>query len=276
MKKNKVLYTCITGNYDQIINHDFIHPDYDYVCFTDNPPKDPEKYIWQFKPLQFDKLDNARNNRWHKLHPHLLFSQYEESLYLDGNINIKNQAFFEQLQNFENKTEFMRLQPHFFRQNIYDEFEECIKISKDDVNLMKLQMKEMKNSGFDGNYYHQHFFENNIILRRHHSSECQKAMTDWWWWLENYSYRDQLSLTYVLWQNNFLVEYLFPKNIRQLNFVEFHNTIKHSSREMLLKKIKDLQHLEKEWEQIKKFRKLPIYKIYDKYHRLKNKFKKHL
>ena len=94
MKNKKVIYICITGNYDQIINHDFVNHEYDYVCFTDNIPKDRENYIWQFKPLQFNKLDNVRNNRWHKLHPHLLFSEYEESLYLDGNINIKNKNFF--------------------------------------------------------------------------------------------------------------------------------------------------------------------------------------
>lgn len=249
-KNKKVIYTCITNNYDQIINHDFVNPDYDYICFTDNITENKNNYIWEFRSLRFNKLDNIRNARWHKLHPHLILSEYKESLYVDGNVNIKDQKFFEKLQYFENETEFMRIQPHFIRKNIYEEFAECIKIVKDDINLMKLQMKAIKKSDFDGNYYNQHFFETNVVLRRHNDQTCTKIMEDWWWWLENYSRRDQLSLTYVLWKNKVNIEYLFPSNIRELNFIEFQNNLSHHSNEYILKK-----NFEKEFNLSKKLKK---------------------
>ena len=30
------VYTCITGDYDNLIQHTYIDKDYDYICFTDN------------------------------------------------------------------------------------------------------------------------------------------------------------------------------------------------------------------------------------------------
>ncbi|NCC71252.1 DUF616 domain-containing protein [bacterium] len=270
MHKNKVIYTCVAGNYDQIINHSLVNLDYDYICFTDHIPENKDDYIWKFRPLQFDKLDHARNNRWHKLHPHLILPEYQESLYLDGNINIKDKAFFKQLRYFENKNELIRINPHFDRTNIYDEFNECLQTPKDNINLISLQMKKIRESGFDGNYYNHHFFENNIILRRHHSSLCKKIMADWWRWIENYSYRDQLSLTYVLWQNNFLVEYLFSKNIRSLKSVAITNSLNHenSENQKLKNQITALK------DELKEIHDSKIFKVYNLYQQYKEKILK--
>jgi hypothetical protein len=37
MKNNKVVYTCITGDYDTLIEPRYVTEGFDYVCFTDNP-----------------------------------------------------------------------------------------------------------------------------------------------------------------------------------------------------------------------------------------------
>ena len=36
-KYKKVVYTAITGNYDELITPEYINKDWDYICFTDNP-----------------------------------------------------------------------------------------------------------------------------------------------------------------------------------------------------------------------------------------------
>jgi hypothetical protein len=34
-KPTKVIYTCISGNYDTLHDNIYVNPDWDYVCFTD-------------------------------------------------------------------------------------------------------------------------------------------------------------------------------------------------------------------------------------------------
>ena len=88
-KKNKkagVIYTCITGGYDKLRSHTHTNPNWDYVCFTDDLSM--ENPSWEIRSLFFDKLDNVRKQRWHKLHPHMLFPEYEKSIWIDANINV--------------------------------------------------------------------------------------------------------------------------------------------------------------------------------------------
>ncbi len=82
---------------------------------------------------------------------------------------------------------------------------------------MKKQIDLIRKDGFPSNYG---LFENNIIFREHHDRDVIKIMNDWWRWVENYSRRDQLSLTYVLWKNNFQVSPLsdIPLPEQQKNF----------------------------------------------------------
>lgn len=91
-KAKRVIYTCITGKYDTLKTMKYIDKDWDYICFTDNASIKPDG-VWEIKPLQFSELDNSRNNRWHKLNPHLILSDYENSIYIDGNIRIKTKNF---------------------------------------------------------------------------------------------------------------------------------------------------------------------------------------
>lgn len=202
-EKKSVLYTCITGNYDRLSNHSFIHPDWDYVCFTDNPSiKNNDNLSWQVKQLVFDKLDNVRNNRWHKMHPHILFPEYEKSVYIDANINIISKELFDDIDIAVRDSKKMSFGPHLSRKCVYDELDACLKLEKDDPEIMKKQIDLIRNDGFPENYG---LFEGNVIYREHHDEDVIKIMNDWWWWVEYYSRRDQLSLTYVLWKNKYQI-----------------------------------------------------------------------
>lgn len=67
VKKNikKVVYTCLTGNYDNLPIHSYLDFNYDYVCFTDNENllKIKNYGAWQIRPLVFSDLDNTKNAR---------------------------------------------------------------------------------------------------------------------------------------------------------------------------------------------------------------------
>ncbi len=239
-KKTKVVYTCVTGNYDEIINHKYINDDWNYVCFTDNIPKDKNKFIWKFRSLKFDKLNDVRNSRWHKLHPHILFPEYNESLYVDANIDILNNRIFQDIKRADIARQLMSIGPHPERHNIYDEFDACEFLKKDNIKTIEKQKSIIKNSGFSGSFGT--FFETNIVYRKHNNKKIIKIMSDWWYWIKNYSYRDQLSLVYVLWKNNFKIKALtnnaYRNNKSSINFV---SDERHASKKQLIIQIRNLQ-----------------------------------
>ncbi|MCL2112636.1 MAG: DUF616 domain-containing protein [Streptococcaceae bacterium] len=215
----KVIYTCITGQYDLPIEHQFVNPEYDYICYTDNNNNKIENSIWEFRQLKFSKLDSIRNARWHKLHAHELFPEYGESLWIDGNINVLSEEFFSKM-NELNDSEFIASARHESRDNLFDELNECIIQRKDISKTMRMQKQKMKATGFNGIYAHGNFFETNVLLRKQHDKRCIRLMQDWWYWIENYSYRDQLSFTFVLWDNNYSASFLFDELLRYVKFVK--------------------------------------------------------
>jgi hypothetical protein len=198
-KKIGVVYTCITGGYDELRDHTYTNTEWDYVCFTDDLSiKNNSNSLWEIRPILFDKLDDVRNQRWHKLNPHLLFPEYEMSIWVDANVDVISKDLFDDVGIVIDKKKKMAIPIHPARKCIYDEFDVCIAIGKDKEDTMKKQAEMIKKEGFPEE---QGLFETNIIYREHGFDKVIAVMNEWWWWIENYSRRDQLSLTYVLWKN---------------------------------------------------------------------------
>lgn len=205
----KVIYTCITGDYDDLKNHSFVNNEWDYVCFTDDLKiKNKENSIWEIRQIKYSEMDDVRNQRWHKLHPHVLFPEYEESLWVDANIDIINGGVFDDIEKIKEKNEKIAITKHPARNCLYDELEACLAIHKDNEDLMKRQIELIKKDDFPKDFG---LFETNFIYRKHLDEKIIKIMGDWWHWIKNYSRRDQLSLTYVLWKNNFNISSLNDK-----------------------------------------------------------------
>jgi len=202
-KKRGVVYTCITGGYDELRDHDFIHHDWDYICFTDEVSVDRKKNIqWQVKELRFADLDDVRNQRWHKTHPHILFPEYQESIYVDANVNFLNSTVFDIIDGVIEEKNIIAIPVHPERNCIYDELIACITLGKDNEAVMRSQVELIRLDSFPREYG---LFVTSIIYRNHLDKQVDVVMEDWWWWIKNYSRRDQLSLTYVLWKNNAIV-----------------------------------------------------------------------
>ena len=208
-----VIYTCLTGDYDELLAPGFINPDYDYVCFTDNPKMVEKKFIgpWQVKPLQFSELDNGKNNRWHKMHPHILFPDYESSIYIDSNVNVKTDKIFEYVAALPEGC-FIALPHHAIRDCLYDEAEFVIKTGLDTAERVEPLMKKYRDEGFPAHFG---LAENNVIFRRHNLPACKKLMDDWWSLFLEYSRRDQLSLFYLLWRDKTNFAFFSPDSFKK-------------------------------------------------------------
>lgn len=220
--KKKVVYTCITGDYDEPIIHKFINPDYDYVCFTDNKnPIKSKKSPWQIRPLAYDKSDNIRNARWHKTHPHILFPEYEISLYVDAKIDILTSRFFTE---FENSDRGLMTMTHPKRNCIFQEYDAVLKYNLDTISSVNRTRKFLESEKMPKDFG---LAETGLMFRRHNKPEIIALDEDWWNMVKNYSYRDQLSFTYILWKNGILPKDVLIPNERAkpINY-KFHGHIK--------------------------------------------------
>ncbi len=214
-KARSVVYTCITNNYDDICElktYKYLNHDWDYICYTDNKEHIALKQIgiWEIRPLQYSKLDNSRNNRWHKMHPHILFPEYDESIYLDANINILTSYIFDVIK--EKDMNFI-LPRHFKSQCVYSEYKDVLALRLDSAENISSGFSFIKNDGMPKNYG---FTENNVLYRRHNQGVVIEIMNEWWNLLKKYAKRDQLSLTYLFWKHSIKIEDVTFENIRYL------------------------------------------------------------
>lgn len=212
-KAKGVLYTCTTNDYDDIYEiktYKYIDKDWDYVFFTDNEEhiKLGQIGIWEVRPLQYTELDNTRNNRWHKLNPHILFPDYEQSIYIDANIVILTDHLFKQI---EKKNLSFILPKHFKNKCIYQEYKDVLKLELDKKDLINKELDLIKQAGMPKNYG---FCENNILYRKHNDDIIRKIDEEWWYMVKNYAKRDQLSLCYLLWKYGFKIKDITFKNSR--------------------------------------------------------------
>lgn len=220
----KVVYTCISGDYDGLIQHAYVANDYDYICFTDNEKMLNEKQIghWQIRPLMFTQLDTTRINRYHKLNPHKVLPEYEKSLYIDANINILTPFIFDLIKARGLK---LLLPRHFSDQCPYMHAKWILRDKVDYPELVNGFVEIMRKNRFPHNYG---MTENNIIYRKHNEPEIIAMMEEWWSYVRDYCKRDQLSFSYVLWKNKIAIDDICFTNARS----DIHNfmLIKHDKR----------------------------------------------
>lgn len=195
------IYTCIVGNYDTIQNPEYISENCDYFLVSD---KEPDKNsIYKFIDINTvlpDKtLDNTRKNRFIKLHPHLLFPEYRYSIYIDGNVILRDDIC-----ECIDKIKKSRIMPLHIYSN--DTYAEAIQMSRNalcDSDVVYKQMQSYYLEGFPLNFGH---WLNTILIREHNNPICINIMQEWWHEISTKSQRDQLSFPYVLWKNGFTAE----------------------------------------------------------------------
>lgn len=184
-----VIYTAITGGYDELAPLEFKPPDCDLVVFSDSPMTAEG---WQVRPLNYIHPDPTRSARFAKLHPHLFFPDYDFSVWLDGNVGVRG-SLRPLLEKLDEKS-FLGIFEHPMRNCIYAEGEECIRSKRDDARAIRDQLASYRLEGYPEAAG---LWETNVLVRRHNDPACIALMKAWWRELELGSRRDQLSLPVV-------------------------------------------------------------------------------
>ena len=250
-KNKKVIYTCITGGYDSLIEPKIITKGFDYVCFTDS--KDMKSNIWDIRPLpkEVEELSQVKKQRYVKINPHLILSEYDLSIWIDGNVTIKDNLnkFLDDILKDDCS---IYVPTHPQRKCIYAESEAVIAMKKDTREIIKPQLDRYKSEGFPKDFG---LLQSNIMVRKHNEKDCIKFMEEWFSEVKNGSHRDQLSFNYVQWKNQDIkVEYLDKKIYKSewFNWIGGHGKKVVSSRITTARKINSTREPRKSIEELKK------------------------
>ncbi len=198
------VYTCITGNYDSLKQPKVIDRQCDYYYLGFEKPNNLGVYHWIDIAPYFEgkAMDNTRTNRFCKLHPHLFFSDYRYSIYLDGGFEIR-----ESIAGLVRKIGNVGI--GLYGKGLtgdVDTYGEAVfrlitgAISGDDRSIVIKQMEKYAREGFPRNFGSSH---NAVIVREHNNPDCIKIMDAWWNEIINECRRDELSFFYALWKNDF-------------------------------------------------------------------------
>lgn len=222
--KQAVVYTAIFGKYDELPNNNFITDDYDYICFSDHEIKSDLWKVILCTPLYEDLTRNARK---YKALPHRYLKNYEYSIWIDGNMKMIGDS--RSLLNEKIFQTYDHMQCFDKRNCIYKEAEAIFELGKNNFNrtpdrgnrnwkdnphIIEDQIKRYKEAGFPTNYG---LAETSVVIRRHNHPDCIQLDEDWWTEMKYGSKRDQLSLNYVAWKNNFTIDYI-PGDVRDNNY----------------------------------------------------------
>lgn len=201
MKNENCIYTTIIGNYDNIPKLRVKKEEnWDYICFTDN--KDLKSDVWEIVYVENNgnsQLENSRLSRYFKTNYYNYLSSYTTILYVDARIKIVG--------NINNYLKYLTgydivFNKHPEANNIEEEMGRVLK--------GKLEKKEVidkiKKRYEDFNYkYDNGLFVGGFLLYKN-NEKTLKFFKEWWYEIKNYSYRDQLSLNFVL-KNNSALKY---------------------------------------------------------------------
>ena len=209
MKHNKVvIYTAIAGGIDDLIQHKYRSPEFDYVCFSDRPVDEPG--MWDVRLIEGSQLDDVRKAKYYKLFPHELFPEYLYSVWVDGNIDVLDDTLENRVLELISNDTLIAANIHPHRSCSYEEANACVSMGKDDTEVILRQVDFMESNGFPRDLG---LFAMMLICRKHQERKVIQLMVDWWWMIQNFSRRDQISFMYVLFKNNMNCAVLFKQDI---------------------------------------------------------------
>jgi hypothetical protein len=207
-----VVYTAIIGGYDTL-NEPLIKPDgVDFVCFTDRDIKSDTWEIHKVIPLY---KDNTRTARKYKVLPHRFVSEYDYSVWIDGNFVVIGD--FRQLIDDSVMKVYDHTSCYDLRNCVYEEANAIFRLGqepgkkfKDNPFTIKSQMERYISDGYPQN---NGLLSSGVLFRKHNDSDVIKTMENWWTEIKYGSKRDQLSFNYVSWKNKFEFKYIH-KDVR--------------------------------------------------------------
>lgn len=215
---DKVIYTCLVGEYDDLAEPSIVYDNFDYICFVGHKTENTHKGIWEIRYIPFECPDQTRLSRFPKINPHLVLKEYKYSIYIDANIIIVDDFLQKRVNELIQSGAIWAQVRHPFLNNIYEDIIRCVKMAKEKISVLRSQYKFLKNEGYPEDYV---LYENNVLFREHNNSNVIAISEAWWTQYMMISKRDQQSLCYILWKKNFKSDLILPKEYNVRNHPGF-------------------------------------------------------
>lgn len=208
------IYTVVLNQYDFIFPPIIKDNNIEFILISDDVSKSVKG--WKTMPVKesLKGMSAIMVNRYYKMKPHEFFSNYDLSIYIDGNIAIVG-ILKEFIENFFYSKFLIGLIKHPNVLNAKEDINQCIKLNK--IVDEKQLKNEYQNYLDDGFLDKEIYTENNVIIRKHNNSKVIKAMELWWeCFKKSFNKRDQISLPYVRQKLNLDVK-IYELNVREKN-----------------------------------------------------------
>lgn len=215
-----VIYSSLTGSYDEIRQPQVIDERFDYVLFTDSVITD-RLGIWQVRPIPYSGENKWLQSRYVKCNPTKVLGEYDASLYIDANLQIATTFVYDRfMAMIDGGLEWAGIK-HPSQDCIYEEI--CAIVDLHWVHDYEVVdwYGVMKKDGFPEKWG---LYENNVIFRRH-IPKIQAIGDLWWQTLGRACKRDQFSLMYALWKEFPKMDYFLSENecprLNSSNFIYY-------------------------------------------------------
>lgn len=189
----RIVYTCITGDYDELRLPTRYNMDWTHLCFTDNQEMLMRERIGPYKilPVHNDiETDDVRLARRHKIlglgvNEADIFIWHDANMYINCNLN----EFANKLGDAD-----LALAIHPERNDLFDEIKRCVELKKDDKVTLNKQLEiykgiEKRPTGL---------WATGVLIRRKITCNLNFFYYKWWHHVQLLSRRDQISLAYCL------------------------------------------------------------------------------
>lgn len=139
------VYTSVIGNYDKICEEPFKSKYCDYFIISDIKH---ESENWSYININdyYQNDDKTFLNRYAKLNPHVFFSNYDYSIYIDGNIDVVSDisCFINQISSITG----IALHRHSARNCVFQEAKLCKLLKKGNQNNISKLILKFKKENF--------------------------------------------------------------------------------------------------------------------------------
>lgn len=196
MSKKICVYTCITGNYDNL--HEIKKPEkgIDYLCFTNN--QNLKSNTWKIIYINNEHLNNHYLSRKIKILGHPIISKnYDISVWMDASV-VWQKPIMKFIEKYY-KNSLLSAFKHSQRNSVKEEAIACLQFRKDSKEKIFQTISFLNNENFPDNIG---LYEMTVFIKQHNNSQVIDAMNIWFKTLQQYSKRDQLSFAYAIWKTH--------------------------------------------------------------------------
>ena len=204
---NKIcVYTCITGNYDNIKEIENKEKGIDYYCFTNN--KNIKSNTWNVVYISDDSLSNVELARKIKiLGDPSINNKYDVLVWMDGAVTFKKKIK-EFVKTYLGKNDVFVAFKHGERKTIKEECGTCYRFNKETKEKINRLLSFYEKENYPDN---NGLIESTVYIKRPQDKKVIETMNLWFDMIINYTHRDQLSFNYCIYKTNLKVKWINEK-----------------------------------------------------------------